>query len=181
MAAINVRLPQSVRLLDATEVEDGFHARFQARIKRYRYRIWNAEVASPFEHQYAWHLQHHLDVEAMAAAAVLIEGRHDFSAFQGTGVNTQSSERTVFTSHVSRDEALITYEISGDGFLRHMVRSLVGTARGDWPRKAGVPWMAEVLASRDRACAGRTAPAQGLFLVSVDYDQRASTRPAVAR
>jgi tRNA pseudouridine38-40 synthase len=177
MAAINVRLPATVRVSEAIEVDPGFHARFQARVKTYRYRIWNAEVASPFERLYAWHIAGPLlDEDLMAAAAVTVEGRHDFAAFQGTGGETHSTERTVYGSTLVRSGPLVTYEICGDGFLRHMVRNLVGTLVEIGRGKQPAAWMADVLASKDRAMAGRTAPPEGLFLVRVDYDD-ASPKP----
>ncbi len=168
--AINTRLPREVRVLDAVEVSASFRTRFDAKAKTYRYRIWNAEVVSPFERAYVWHVPPpSLDVHAMAAAAVLIEGRHDFAAFQATGADAATTERAVFSSRVQGESSLITYEIRGNGFLRHMVRTIVGTlvevGRGSRP----VDWMSEVLASRNRARAGRTAPPEGLFLVGVEY------------
>jgi tRNA pseudouridine38-40 synthase len=176
--AINVRLPATVRVLEAVEVTADFHARFRARAKSYRYRIWNAEVASPFERLYAWHIPGpQLDEHAMALAARAVEGHHDFAAFQGTGGETRSTERTVYASSVVRTGPLVTYDIRGDGFLRHMVRNLVGTLVEIGRGKQQVAWMADVLASRDRAVAGRTAPPEGLFLVRVDYDDEAVARP----
>src|SRR5712692_7625859 len=98
--ALNARLPETIRVLTATEAPAAFHARFNARKKTYRYRIWCGEVMSPFERAYAWHVIGPLDVEQMAAAARLIEGRHDFAAFQGAGSATRTTEREVFSSSV---------------------------------------------------------------------------------
>ncbi len=182
--AVNARLPPAIRVLSAVEVRGDFHARFGARSKSYRYRVWNHEVLSPFERGYVWHVPSPvLDREAMAAAAALLDGRHDFAAFQAAGSGTSSTERVVYSSRVRTsadagartDDAagsggpLILYEIRGSGFLRHMVRNIVGTlveiGRGRHP--AG--WVTEVLASKDRARAGPTAPPEGLFLVDVEY------------
>ena len=187
LRALNSRLPESVRIVEAADAAPSFHARFDARSKTYSYRVWNGEVMSPFERAYAWHVPGPaLDVAAMASAARLLEGRHDFAAFQASGSDTRSTEREVFSSRArygsdplrgARDPqpfdrmapGLITYEIAGAGFLRHMVRTIVGTlveiGRGRRPDA----WMSEVLCSRDRAEAGPTAPAEGLFLVSLDY------------
>jgi tRNA pseudouridine38-40 synthase len=189
VSAINARLPDAVRLLDAVEVAETFHARFHARAKTYRYRIWNDALLSPFERLYAWHVPAPvLDVDTMTAAAALIEGRHDFAAFQAAGTETRSSERIVFSSSVhgpSGDEhgrrgrsaglqacrgALIAYEVSGSGFLRHMVRNIIGTLVEVGRGRRPVEWVSEVLASKDRGRAGPTAPAEGLFLVRVEYD-----------
>jgi tRNA pseudouridine38-40 synthase len=187
--AVNAQLPKTVRVLSARETPPEFHARFAARAKTYRYRIWNGAVVSPFEHRYAWHLAGALDVSAMGAAARRVEGRHDFASFRATGGTNSTTERTVLVSRVIDPDdandakenpcfsggasgdvrALITYEITGDGFLRHMVRTIVGTLVEIGRGRREVDWIDAVLASRDRAAAGQTAPAAGLFLVAVDY------------
>ena len=200
--ALNARLPDTVRALDAQEVPASFHPRFAARSKSYRYRIWNGEVVSPFEQRFVWRVPGALDVAAMDAAARMLAGRHDFAAFQSAGSDTTTTERTLFESAIGRSAigdslepvsqqdvarpfraanaglqpcatvlkpALVTYDVTGDGFLRHMVRAIAGTlveiGRGRRPPE----WMREVLASRDRGAAGPTAPAAGLFLVRVAY------------
>ena len=181
LRALNARLPADVRVLSAEKVAPDFHARFGATAKTYRYRIYNADVMSPFERQYAWHVFGPLDVEAMDAAARSLEGRHDFAAFQTASGTRRTTERTVTRSRVTRTNLfttedpeekggdLIVYEITGDGFLRHMVRAIVGTlvdiGRGRRPSDE----MRDVLASCDRGRAGPTAPAGGLFLVGVEY------------
>jgi len=188
--ALNARLPSTVRVLAAIEVPDTFHARFHARVKTYRYRIWTGEVLSPFERDAVWHAVGALDVGQMAAAARIVTGRHDFAAFQASGGVTRTTEREVFSSgivsersgaggelgsghggalHAGHDGELITYEITGNGFLRHMVRNIVGTLVEVGRGRRPAAWMGEVLASRDRARAGPTAPSAGLFLVSVEY------------
>ena len=174
--AANMRLPACVRVLAAEEVGPDFHARFRAVAKTYRYRIWNSDVLSQFERPFVWHVPWPpLDAEAMNEAAARIVGRHDFAAFQGSGSDAETTVRTVFSSNVSRHDAadqarLVTCELRGDGFLRHMVRAIAGSlvevGRGRQPAS----WIDEVLASRDRGTAGRTAPATGLFLVRVEYE-----------
>lgn len=179
--AINARLPETVRVTGAVEVSPTFHARFNARTKTYRYRIWNAEVMSPFERAYAWHVASPaLDLAAMAAGAALLVGRHDFAAYQAAGAETHTTERTVLDSRFTSDEprhgpdaesaGLLAYEIRGTGFLRHMVRNIVGSLVEVGRGRRPPDWIGEVLASRERARAGPTAPAEGLCLVSVDYD-----------
>jgi tRNA pseudouridine38-40 synthase len=151
-------------------VPDGFHARFDARSKTYRYRIWNASVLSPFERDYVWHVpEPALDVDAMAKAARALEGERDFAAFQGAGQVAHSTVRTVFESSVTRRDDLITVEIRGDGFLRHMVRAITGSLVEVGRGREPAAWLDDVLDSRTRGRAGRTAPAAGLFLVRVDY------------
>jgi len=179
VAAVNFRLPAAIRVLAAVEVSEAFHARFQARSKTYRYRIWNGSVLSPFERAYAWHVPAPvLDTAAMDAAARLLEGRHDFAAFQGAGSDTPTTERVVFSSRVrseapavETDAALITYEVSGSGFLRYMVRTIAGTLVEVGRGSRAPAWVLDVLGSRERARAGPTAPAEGLFLASVNYDE----------
>jgi len=185
--AVNSRLPESVRVVDAADAAPGFHARFDARSKTYCYRIWNGEVMSPFERAYAWHIPlPTLDVAAMASAAALLEGRHDFAAFQAAGTDTRTTEREVFSSRArggsdplrgsggpqqshAKAPGLVTYEIAGAGFLRHMVRTIVGTLVEVGRGRRPAAWVSEVLRSRDRSAAGPTAPAEGLFLVRLEY------------
>jgi tRNA pseudouridine38-40 synthase len=187
--SLNANLPLTVRVLSAEDAPDDFHARFHSRGKAYRYRLWNADVLDPFERRYAWHVYGALDLPAMQAAAALIEGTHDFAAFQGQKSDVRSTVRNVWTSTLriqdcgmrieergvlhsairSPQSALLIYEIAGSGFLRHMVRAIVGTLVEIGRGRKPVDWMNEVLASRDRAAAGQTAPAEGLFLVAVHY------------
>ena len=196
--ALNANLPESVRVMSACEVAPTFNPRFDARSKTYRYRIWNGDVLDPFERRYVWHVPGALDVGAMDAAARRLEGRHDFAAFEAAGSDVATTERTILSSRVwklsttvdtedaeeksftltkinlrvprvLRGGELINYDVTADGFLRHMVRALVGTLVEIGRGRRGVEWIDEVLASRDRAQAGRTAPAAGLSLVAVDY------------
>jgi tRNA pseudouridine38-40 synthase len=197
--ALNAHLPPAVRVIEAEEAPPGFHPRFDAQAKTYRYRICNGDVISPFEHSYAWHLPGPLDVDAMAAGARLLEGRHDFAAFQAAGGSVATTEREIITSRIVdcgvrigivdcgvpiREEstiesavrnpqsAMLAYEVTGNGFLRHMVRIIVGSlveiGRGRQPPES----ITAALAARDRIAAGPTAPPHGLFLVQVDYRTR---------
>jgi tRNA pseudouridine38-40 synthase len=175
LRALNAHLPDAIRVISAAEAPASFHPRFAAHAKTYRYRILNSDVASPFERRYAWHVPGTLDVAAMSAAARLIEGQHDFAAFQATGSDVATTVRDIVSSRIADGEgrnppsAILDYEITGTGFLRHMVRTIVGTlveiGRGRRPADS----MAHLLVLGDRASAGPTAPASGLFLVSVDY------------
>ena len=189
--ALNAHLPHAVRVLTAEDASPTFHPRFGARTKTYRYRLWNGDVMSPFERRHAWHVPGPLDVEAMHKAARLLEGRHDFAAFQATGSSVATTEREILVSRIADcglriglgigeesaiesairnpQSALLCYEVAGTGFLRHMVRIIVGSlvevGRGRQP----AAWIGGVIASRNRATAGPTAPPDGLFLVRVDY------------
>jgi tRNA pseudouridine38-40 synthase len=167
--AFNAHLPEEIRVLSVEDVEPGFHARFSACGKSYRYRIRNTPIADPFDRAFVWHIPERLDVAAMQRAASAVVGTHDFRAFQSAGSEPAETVRTITRSMLSDNDGLITYEIEGDGFLRHMVRALIGTivevGRG-W-RQADT--MAMLLKGSSRADAGPTAPPQGLFLVRVDY------------
>jgi tRNA pseudouridine38-40 synthase len=168
--SLNSKLPDDIRILSADAVPASFHARFDATSKTYRYRIWHADVLNPLERAFAWHIFGPLDVAGMAAAARLVEGRHDFAAFQTVGGTSGTTERVISTSRLTEGaDGLVTYDITGNGFLRHMVRAIVGTLVEVGRGRQRPEWMREVIASRDRAVAGKTAPAHGLFLVRVDY------------
>ena len=188
--ALNARLPAAVRVIDAAEVEPAFHARFAACAKTYRYRIWTGDVVSPFEGAYVWHVPAPLDVDVMGTAARVLEGRHDFTAFQAAGSSTKTAEREVVRSRVAagssilpdlagedgqhqKPGALLAYEITANGFLRHMVRVIAGSLVEVGRGRRDAEWLSRVLASRERACAGPTAPASGLFLVRVHYGPNA--------
>lgn len=170
--ALNGVLPPAVRVTAAEEVDPGFHARFSATGKVYEYRVVNAPFVSPFLHKYTWHVPAPLDLDAMRHASRLLVGTRDFEAFQGTGSSVASTTRTVHSldweGGVGCDVPTVM-RIAGNGFLRHMVRNIAGTlvdlGSGRWQASD----LAAILDSRDRAKAGRTAPARGLFLVRVLY------------
>jgi tRNA pseudouridine38-40 synthase len=173
--ALNAHLPETVRALTAEYVGTAFHARFDASRKSYQYRIWCGEALNPFERFYVWHVPVRLDPDAMDTAARQLEGSHDFAAFQTAGSEPETTERTVFSSRVSGVDdpdargRLILYDVTGDGFLRHMVRAVAGTLVEIGRGRYASEWMTAVLESRDRARAGQNAPAQGLFLMRVEY------------
>jgi tRNA pseudouridine38-40 synthase len=175
--SVNQRLPPTVRVLAAEEVGPDFHARFRAVAKTYQYRIWNGSVLSPFERLYVWHVASPiLDRVAMHAAAGRLVGQHDFAVFQGAGSHTHTTIRTIFSSRVYTPvepgrEPLIVYEVRGDGFLRHMVRAIVGTLVEVGTGRRPVSWIDDVLAAKPRGQRGRTAPAMGLFLAGVEYEK----------
>ena len=184
--ALNAMLPGDIRVLEVEEASPGFHARYHAAGKVYEYRIWQGDVQPPFARTWSWHVPRRLDVAAMDRAARLIEGRHDFSAFQSSGRSVATAVRTVTCARAGVREAgpdvaggpgddggaggrLVVVRIEADGFLRHMVRAIVGTLVDVGGRRRDEASVAALLASRDRAASGATAPARGLVLVRVMY------------
>ena len=167
--ALNAVLPPDVRVIDVARVHDQFHARFSAREKTYEYRIVNGPFVSPFEYRYAWHLAHPLDLAAMQEAASLLVGTHDFAALQAAGSDVKTTERTITTLDIEFDDPRLIIRVTADGFLRHMVRAIVGTLVEVGAGRATAVSIAEALASGRRERMGPTAPARGLFLVCIGY------------
>jgi len=167
--AVDERLPVAVGVVEAREVELEFDARYDARRKLYCYQILNRRTSSPFIGRYAWHIAEPLDVRAMGQAARTLLGRHDFSAFCAAGGSVTDMVRLIDRLEVSQDGEMVRVYVQADGFLYKMVRIIAGTlvevGRGRWKPLA----VAEILASRDRARAGPTAPGCGLWLVKVSY------------
>jgi tRNA pseudouridine38-40 synthase len=167
--ALNVRLPPDVRVLHAEDAAPDFHARFHARRKTYRYCINNVAVALPQTRHFAWHVPHTLDVAAMATGAKMLVGEHDFAAFQAAGGDVATSRREIFHSDVRDEGGQVIYEVTGSGFLRHMVRNIFGTLVDICRGRYAAQHMRHVLESRDRSRASATAPAHGLTLWEVHY------------
>jgi tRNA pseudouridine38-40 synthase len=164
--ALNRLLPGEIRVLEVEEAAPDFHPRFQARSKTYEYRIWRGEVLPPFERRYAYHFPYPMDDSRFVAAAELFVGEHDFSAFAASDERDArggSQVRTIWESRAWRDGERLLYRVRGSGFLKHMVRNMVGTlleaAKGNLTR--------EEIATLARS--GPSAPARGLFLVGVEY------------
>lgn len=178
--AVNAKLASDIRLVAAEAVAGGFHARYAARRKTYRYNLVSGPFASPFTRGYAWHVRESLDLDAMRSAAARLRGRHDFAAFQAVGTDVASTVRTIHTVAVEPGAAgcgvppaatapCLTLDVIGDGFLRHMVRIVVGTLVAVGTGRIPASGMSAIVASRARERAGPTAPPHGLFLVAVDY------------
>jgi tRNA pseudouridine38-40 synthase len=187
--ALNRVLPQGIRVLSAELVEPRFHARHSALRKTYQYRIFERRawtpaghlaerICSPFLAPYAWDCRWPLHLDRMNAAAAHFAGEHDFASFAATDPDRaaragdaapSSTVRSIFSAAWSREDGLLHFRVTGNGFLHHMIRNLVGTmvdvGRGSYSPDD----MPRLLAARDRTLAGPTAPARGLFLVSVEY------------
>jgi len=168
--ALNIRLPPDVRVLSVDEAVPGFHARIDARGKRYRYRIATGSVVLPMDRWFVWHVPARLDVEAMREAARALTGAHDFAAFQATGSSVVDTRRVIRRLDLVPAGDELHVEVEGDGFLRHMVRIIAGSLVDVGSGSRSSAWLAGALAGRDRRAAGRTAPASGLVLERVFYD-----------
>lgn len=171
LRAVNARLPADFVIKAAEEVPLDFDANRDARRKMYRYIVHDGAVPDPFLHRYCCHSRHTLDVEAMRRGTACLRGTHDFQCFETEWPNRASSVRTITHLAINRVGDWIWLDVEADGFLYNMVRAIAGTlmnvGRGYWPPEQ----VAEILEAKDRTLAGPTAPAQGLFLMRVTYDE----------
>lgn len=178
--AINARVPPTVRALSAEHAPEDFHARFSARQKTYRYALLASPIADPFTQRYAWHVADRLDVAAMVDAFRRVEGCHDFSAFQVAGSDVRDTIRTVSAARATVRSLdwcgtqagrafVLAFDLTGDGFLRHMVRSIIGTVVEVGRGRREPASIDGLLEGAPRSEAGPTAPPQGLCLLRVTY------------
>ncbi|MEW6067340.1 MAG: tRNA pseudouridine(38-40) synthase TruA [Nitrospirota bacterium] len=178
--ALNALLPYDIRILDASEVEDSFHPRYSAVKKTYFYIIGNQRESSVFLYRYAWFIQQPLEIKSIIEAAQILIGMHDFSCFMGTGSSVKNPVREIFSLSIKKVNKIdfmtkgikgnfIKINVEANGFLRHMVRNIVGTLVEIGRGRLAVQKMSEILKSQDRRCAGPTAPANGLFLEKINY------------
>jgi tRNA pseudouridine38-40 synthase len=166
---VNRLLPLDVAVREAAEAPSDFHARFSARGKWYRYTLRRAPVRSPLHDRTAWHLRAPLDLAAMRRAAAAFVGRHDFAAFRGAGCDARTTERVIFAVELAEQGELLLIDVRGEGFLRHMVRVMVGTLVEVGLGRRPADDVARLLREGCRAAAGRTAPPHGLSLMEVWY------------
>jgi tRNA pseudouridine38-40 synthase len=185
--ALNDILPTSIRVLEVTDAPPEFHARKSARAKTYRYRMHRGAICPPFLARYVWHYPYPLDEDAMRRAAALVVDEHDFTSFAAVDPETNSlnreghevsrrqtsiessSVRRIFCSSWEREGEEMVYAVRGSGFLHHMVRNLVGTFVRVGKGTLKPDDLTRILEARNRSAAGATAPASGLYLVSVEY------------
>lgn len=166
---LNSLLPADVVIRSCVQAPDGFHARFDVKRKHYRYHIHNQPLPPAIGRQFVWHIRKPLNPSAMAAAIRTLVGTHDFKAFEGSGSPRAHTVRTVHKATLSETGGNLTIDIEADGFLRFMVRNIVGTLVAVGLGKIRVGEIGSILASKDRSRAAATAPPQGLFLMAVTY------------
>lgn len=167
---LNSLLPKDIVIRSCQPAAMDFHARFDAKSKAYRYHILNHHLPVAIGRQYVWQIRRPLDTHAMVQASQHFVGTHDFKAFEGSGSPRASTVRNVIRAQLSADQnGKITFDIEANGFLRFMVRNIVGTMVDVGLGKLSFQDIPEIFLSRDRGRASATAPAQGLFLISVTY------------
>jgi len=172
--AMNRLLPRDIRVTETAEAHESFHPRYDALAKTYEYRILRAEICPPFDRKYVYHYPYPLDEERMTQAARLLEGEHDFTAFaaadpiDGLG---RSKVRRIFSSCLMLEGDRLIYRVRGSGFLKHMVRNIVGVLLEAGKGNLGLAGIETRLKPGCKIPAGPSAPARGLFLVSVEYGE----------
>lgn len=178
--AVNRLLPPAIRILRVEEVHPDFHPRFDAVSKTYEYRIWRGEIVSPFDQRFVHHFPFPMSDNAFCTAAHVFTGDHDFSAFAAADdrdAKGRTKVRNIFRSEAVRSGDLLTYSVTGSGFLKHMVRNLVGTLLEAGKGNLSEENILALLDPAKRLRANPTAPARGLFLVNVRYPETKKTDP----
>jgi tRNA pseudouridine38-40 synthase len=184
--ALNRLLPRDIRIIAAEEVALDFHPRFDAASKTYEYRLYRGEICPPFDHRYVHHHPYPIDEQAFVATAPLLEGEFDFSCFAASDerdIEGKSKVRRIFSSRAEKSGDVLMYRVTGAGFLKHMVRNIVGTLLEAGKGNLDPEKLRWLLTAPPRVKAGPTAPACGLFLIEVHYENNGqaaidkSTRP----
>ncbi len=176
--SLNALTPDDITVKSAEAAPGSFDARRDAKKRVYEYRLWNHPWRSVFNDRYSWHVPRELRIDAMSEALAALEGEHDFSCFRAAGCGAATAVRRVYRNELFRWEDHWVYRVEATGYLRHMVRNIVGTLvqAGLGERNTGD--LAALIDSRDRTLAGPTAPARGLFLAEVGYDERPVAVPS---
>lgn len=169
--AINHLLPPDIRIVNSEEAPLDFHARFSALGKVYAYRILNRHAPSALQRRYVWHVNVRLNIGRMKAAAVFFKGKLDFTSFRGSGCAAKTPVRTIRSLEIRRTGDFIDVEVEADAFLQYMARNIVGTLVEVGLGRFSPDEVKNIIESRDRSAAGRTAPPQGLCLVKVFYPE----------
>ncbi len=167
--AINSQVKNSIRIINAEEVEENFHSRYCCKQKTYRYVINNSSNGSSVYRNLEYHMPVKLDFGKMQQAIGYFEGEHDFKAFKSSGTSSKSSVRTIYSANIKKEGERIIIELTGNGFLYNMVRIISGTLVDIGLGKIKPEELPNIIESKDRTKAGKTLPPQGLFLVEVKY------------
>jgi tRNA pseudouridine38-40 synthase len=173
--ALNHLLPSDIKVLSSEEAAEDFHARFSALGKIYKYRILNRREPTALYRNYAWHVNLRLNLRNMRLAATALLGKHDFSAFRGSGCGAKSPVRTIKSAEIKKTGDFIEIWIEADAFLQYMMRNIAGTLVEVGLGRFSVEDVGRILGSCDRTKAGRTAPPQGLYLARVFYAEVSKT------
>ncbi|MBQ8298622.1 MAG: tRNA pseudouridine(38-40) synthase TruA [Clostridia bacterium] len=169
--AINSKLTKSIVIKKAEEVEERFHARYNCKLKTYRYIVNNSEFPSALERYREYHMPIKLDIESMKKALTFFEGEHDFKGFKSSGGNAKKTTvRTITKAILKENDGRIFIELTGNGFLYNMVRIIAGTIVDVGLGKINADDIPEIIESKDRTRAGKTLPPHGLYLLEVQYD-----------
>jgi len=167
---LNSLLNKDIVIKDCQYADENFHARYDVKSKTYQYRILNRQIPAAVGRHYAWFIRKKLDTDAMRSAAMHLKGIHDFKAFEGAGSPRSHTVRSVFRTDISEQDAgYVVFEIEADGFLKFMVRNIVGTLAETGLGKISPADFRQILLKKDRKLAAATAPPQGLFLMNVTY------------
>ena len=167
--AINSQLKTSIRIQKAEEVEENFHSRYHCHKKTYGYIIDNSDQGTAIYRNYTYHVPQPLNIQAMQEAANYLVGEHDFSSFKSSGTSSKSSVRTIYEAKILKEQERVVIMLTGNGFLYNMVRIISGTLVEIGNGEKNPEEMKKILEAKDRNLAGKTLPAQGLFLMSVSY------------
>lgn len=168
--ALNINLPDDIKIIQSSEVSDDFHSRFDAIKKRYKYILYNNPMANPIYRNFSYHIDRELNIEEMGKALDHFIGTYDFKGFMGPRTKVTNTIRTIYKIRLERVNDLIYITIEGNSFLRHMIRIIVGTLVYVGLGKIQKEDLPMIINSRDRTLAGPTAPGQGLFLEKVYYE-----------
>ena len=167
--AINSQLKKSIRVLKAEEVNLDFHSRYNCHKKTYAYMIDNSEQGTAIYRNVTYHISQPLDIKAMQNAANYLVGEHDFSSFKSSGTSSKNSVRIIYNAQVLKEQQRVIIMLTGSGFLYNMVRIIAGTLVEIGLGHIQPEKMKNILEAKSRQMAGKTLPAQGLFLMSVDF------------
>ncbi len=166
---LNSRLPGDIVITHGAEVEPGFNPRYKAKQKTYTYSILNSKYNDPKLRNYSCHIPYELDIQKMKQACKFFIGTHDFKAFSATGSQQKTSIRTIYNANLTQENNLLTFTVTGNGFLYNMVRILAGTLLYVGLNKIRPDEISEIIEKKDRTLAGKTVPPQGLTLLKVEF------------